>query len=131
MDDQVPDLSVIELLTPGGHSRFPEAGPAVFNDLEDVVVAEGLHVRCIGEVPHLEAIQPCGPPVAFPPGAVTGGAMGLVVRRAASGSSASHACRKGDAGCVGRSGGGWLNRKLSEKDKVDDQQPGGEDRDQR
>lgn len=57
--------------------------------------------------------------------------MELVVRRAASGSSASHACRKGDADCVGRSGGGWLNRKLSEKDKVDDQQPGGEDRDQR
>ncbi len=57
--------------------------------------------------------------------------MGLVVRRAASGSSASHT-RCEDAACrVSRSGGRWLNRKLSEKDKVDDDQPGGEDRDQR
>ena len=131
MDNQVPDLSVIELLTPGGHSRFPEVGPAVFNDLEYVVVAEGLHERCIGEVPHLEAIQPCGPPVAFPPGAVAGCTMRLVIRQAASGSSASHA-RCEDAACrVGRSGGGWLNWTSREKDKVDDQQPGGEDRGQR
>jgi hypothetical protein len=103
----------------------------MFDDLEHVVVAEGLHERCIGEVPHLEAIQPCGPPVAFPPSSVAGGTMGLVVRRAGSGTCTSHACRKGNACCVGSSGGGWLNRKLSEKDKVDDQQPGGEGHDQR
>jgi hypothetical protein len=103
----------------------------MFDDLEHVVVAEGLHVCCIREVPHLEAIQPCGPPVAFPPSAVAGYAMGPVVRRAGSGTPASHACRKGDACCVGRSGRGWLNRKLSEKDKVDDDQHGGEDRGQR
>jgi hypothetical protein len=103
----------------------------MLDDLEDVVVAEGLHVRCIREVPHLEAIQPCGPPVAFPPSAVTGGAMRLVIRQAASWSSASHThCE--DAACrVSRSGGGWLNRKSSEKDTVHDDQPGGEDRDQR
>jgi len=57
--------------------------------------------------------------------------MGLVVRRAGSGTCTSHACRKGNAFYVGSSSGACLNRKLSEKDKVDDDQRDGEDRGQR
>ncbi len=78
---ETPNLLVGEVEAERRHAGFPEGRAAVLDDLDKIVVREGVHGAGVGKIPGAKEEQ-VGPPRISPArDAVTGGAMGPVKRR--------------------------------------------------